>query len=139
MLLVLHINLITILFTISTEKWALCYRQFPHANTDTNMYLERLLALLTDYLKTEMLLVYIHTLLSFHNNLKTHYLNGKVNRRIDYLVCALLEVESDYFFKFNKTRIMGEANQKLVKEEQHHQRGMLIPELSVEVRSYTLC
>ena len=81
----------------------------------------------------------MYTLFSFHNNLKTHYLKGKINRRVDYLVCALLEVESDYFFKFNKTGIMGEANKMLVKEEQRHQKGMLIPELSVEVRSYTLC
>lgn len=24
-----------------TEKWAKCHRHFPHADTDTNMYLER--------------------------------------------------------------------------------------------------
>ena len=26
---------------IIIEKWAKCHRHFPHANTDTNMYLER--------------------------------------------------------------------------------------------------
>lgn len=41
------------------DKWAKCFRMFDHADTDTNMYVE-----------------------SFHNKLKTTYLNGKVNRRV---------------------------------------------------------
>ena len=76
---------------------------------------------------------------SFHSNLKMHYLNGRVNRRVDYLVCALLEVENDFFFKYNQTRMLGEVNQKLLKEEHRHKRGMLIPEKSVEVRGYIYC
>ena len=39
-----------------TEKWALCYRNFPHANTDTNMFVE-----------------------SFHNKLKTFYMDRRPN------------------------------------------------------------
>ena len=72
---------------------------------------------------------------SFHNNLKTHYLDGKVNRRVDFLVCALLEIESDYFFKYNQKQMLGGLNPKAVREEHRHQRGMLILALSIEVRS----
>ena len=74
---------------------------------------------------------------SFHNNLKTHYLDGKVNRRVDFLVCALLEIESDYFFKYNQKRMLGGLNPKTVREEHRHQRGMMIPALSIEVRVST--
>ena len=43
-----------------TRKWATCYRQFDHANTDTNMFCE-----------------------SFHNKLKTFYLDRPPNKRLD--------------------------------------------------------
>ena len=33
---------------------------------------------------------------------------------------------------------MGEANKKLPKEGNHHPKGMLIPELPVEVGKYTI-
>ena len=57
-----------------TEKWAKCYRHFPHGDTDTNMYLERY--------KNVLHVLHIRTLNlhSFHNQLKTVHLNGKVNR-----------------------------------------------------------
>lgn len=73
--------------------------------------------------------------LSFHNNLKTNYLNGKVNRRVDYLLCALLDIESDYYFKYNQKQLLGGLNPKAAKEELRHHRGMMIPPLSVKVRS----
>ena len=56
------------------------------------------------------------------------YLDGKVNRRVDYLVCALLDIESEYFFKYNQRRMLGGLNPKAMREEQHHQRGFAIPD-----------
>ena len=44
-------------------KWAMRYRQFEHANTDTNMFVE-----------------------SFHNKLKNFYLERMPNKRIDDLI-----------------------------------------------------
>ncbi|XP_015921991.2 uncharacterized protein [Parasteatoda tepidariorum] len=54
--------------------WSMCHPQFPHANTDTNMYSE-----------------------SFRNELKTHYLKRKFNRRIDILINTLLKIEEDTY------------------------------------------
>jgi hypothetical protein len=45
------------------EVWALCYRKFAHGKTDTNMLVE-----------------------SFHNRIKTFYMNRRPNRRLDDLV-----------------------------------------------------
>ena len=55
-----------------TEKWALCYRNFPHANTDTNMFVE-----------------------SFHNKLKTFYVDHRPNKRVDDLLNLVLVTEED--------------------------------------------
>ena len=71
--------------------------------------------------------------LSFHNNLKTHYLDGKVNHRVDYLVCALLDVESEYFFKYNQRCMLGGLNPKVKREEERHQRGFVMPDSAIEV------
>lgn len=58
------------------EKWAMCYRNFEHANTDTNMYVE-----------------------SFHNRLKTFFMNRKINKRVDDLVLKLLEIEEEDYWR----------------------------------------
>ena len=58
------------------KEWAMCHRQFPHANTDTNMYVE-----------------------SFHNRLKTYYMKRRANRRIDDLLNLLLEIEEDDYWR----------------------------------------
>ena len=42
---------------------------------------------------------------SFHAKLKTIYLNGKVNRRIDFLIDALLKIEKDTFFKYMGNKV----------------------------------
>lgn len=52
------------------QKWAMCYRNFPHAQVDTTGHLE-----------------------SFHNRLKKFYLKRKVNKRLDDLIDILLVVE----------------------------------------------
>ena len=54
-------------------KSAMCYRQFEHTNTDTNLFVE-----------------------SFHNKLKTFYLERMPNKRIDDLTNVLLEIETDH-------------------------------------------
>lgn len=54
------------------HKWAMCYRNFPHANVNTTGHVE-----------------------SFHHRLKKVYLRRKVNRRLDDLFNYLLELEWD--------------------------------------------
>lgn len=44
-------------------------------------------------------------LYSFHNKLKTPYLHGKVNRRVDFLLNVLLRIEEDNFFNYMKKYI----------------------------------
>ena len=76
---------------------------------------------------------------SFHSVLKLHYLDGIVNPRVDYLLCALLEVEGDFFYKYNQIRLLGEPNPIAIKEELHHQRGLLIPVPSIKVSHSVRC
>ena len=73
---------------------------------------------------------------SFHNKLKTVYLNGKVNRRIDYLLDALLRIEKDNFFKYMRLKSQFDINQKAVMENNRHHQGQKIPIDMVEVQSY---
>ena len=51
-------------------KWTICYKQFEHVNIYTNMLAE-----------------------SFHNKLKTFYLQRMSNKQIDDLINVLLEIE----------------------------------------------
>ena len=111
-----------------TEKWAKCYRHFPHGDTDTNMYLERY--------KNVLHVLHIRTLNlhSFHNQLKTVHLNGKVNRRVDYLLHHLLQYEKDVFFNYQRTRRLPlAASSKMRKEANRHDRGLQIPASDVQV------
>ena len=71
---------------------------------------------------------------SFHNQLKTVLLNGKVNRIVDYLIHHLLQYEKDAFFKYKKERQLPPAlhkKEKLVLSR--HQRGEKIPVDCVQV------
>ena len=71
---------------------------------------------------------------SFHNQLKSMYLNGKVNRRVDFLVHHLLQYEKDAFFHYKKDRQLLPAMLKKTKKEMnHHQRGLQVPESNVQV------
>ena len=65
---------------------------------------------------------------SFHNKLKTTYLNGKVNRRVDFLIDALLRIERDSFFVYMRRKQLFEINYQAV-----HTRGMKIPPERVQV------
>ena len=74
---------------------------------------------------------------SFHNQLKTIYLNGKVNRRVDFLIHHLLQFEKDAFFQYKKDRQLPPAIHRKVKlEMNHHERGLKIPEEKVKVAKF---
>lgn len=62
-----------------THMWAKVFRNFFHAFTNTHMYCE-----------------------SFHNNLKSHYLKRRLNKRLDDLIKVLLEIERETFLNFFK-------------------------------------
>ncbi len=70
---VLHGQYMTYLHYI-IEKWAKCHRYFPHADTDTNMYLE---GIKTHWLA--LVEMYLYVQYSFHNKLKTTYLKGNIS------------------------------------------------------------
>ena len=57
------------------KQWAMCYRNFEHANTDTNMYVG-----------------------SFHNVLKAYHMERKPNKRVDDLINVLLTYEEDNYW-----------------------------------------
>ncbi len=70
---------------------------------------------------------------SFHNKLKTTYLDGKVNRRVDFLIDALLRIERDQFFRSMYKSYMYQTNQKELSEKNRHQKSLQIPVNAVEV------
>ena len=58
------------------EKWAMCFRQFEHCKTDTNMFVE-----------------------SFHNKLKTFFMKRRPNKRVDDLINLLLTIEEEDYWR----------------------------------------
>jgi len=76
------------------EKWTTCFWHFRHGNTD--MYLERWVNKDTVHVKS-------YLLCSFHNQLKSIYLNGKLNYRIDFLLHHLLQYKKMPFSAIRKT------------------------------------
>jgi len=89
--------------------WALCHRNFPHGNTDTNMYCE-----------------------SLHNLLKSYYMERIQNKRVDDLTQILLRMERDYYMKLwknkseGKTEVIVTATQK-----KKHTKGIAIKDKDV--------
>ncbi|XP_034230345.1 uncharacterized protein LOC117639071 [Thrips palmi] len=89
--------------------WALCYRNFPHGNTDTNMYCE-----------------------SLHNLLKTYYMERIQNKRVDDLTQIVLRMERDYFMKLWKNKAEGKAEVSVtVTQKRKHTRGIAIKDEDV--------
>jgi len=75
---------------------------------------------------------------SFHNKLKTTYMNGKANRRIDFLLDCLLRVEMDNYFKYMEKEVLLPINHKLTREEERHNRGLDIPAEQVKVQKFSV-
>ena len=73
---------------------------------------------------------------SFHNKLKTTYLDGKVNRRVDYLLDTLIKMERDQFFGYMYKTQMLQTNPKEQSETQRHEKGLSIPITAVKVLYY---
>jgi len=78
-----------------------------------------------------------HKFYSFHARLKTNYLNGKVNRRVDFLLDALLRIERDCYFKATRNQRLATLNRREIKEANRHQRGLQINPEDVTVSEVT--
>ncbi|XP_026290701.1 uncharacterized protein LOC113215308 [Frankliniella occidentalis] len=83
-------------------KWAMCFRNFPHANINTTGHIE-----------------------SFHHRLKKVYLKRKVNRRLDDLVNILIDIEWDDKIRRVRESVVGMAYQPHEILDRH-KRGMQI-------------
>ena len=92
------------------QKWAMCYRNFPHANIDTNIYIE-----------------------SFHNKLKTYYMEKKPSKRIDDLMDLLLKLEEDDYMR--RQRMHFYDNNKSAISQSRHERGVKIKDEDVTIVS----
>ncbi|XP_035215656.1 uncharacterized protein LOC118189203 [Stegodyphus dumicola] len=101
------------------EEWALCYRNFPHAFTDTNMYCE-----------------------SFHNQLKTVYFKRRHNRRLDILISTLLTIEKDKYLNHTYKLYTNVSPRNSISCLSRHQRGLKIRDSDVNKcsdTSWTVC
>ena len=85
------------------EKWASCCRDFPHADTDSNMMLE-----------------------SFHNKLKTVCMDRRLNKRLDYLIMLLLKIEKDEYWRHKRDNIYLGTISVPKKFKKRNEKGMLI-------------
>ena len=98
-----------------TEKWALCYRNFPHANTDTNMFVE-----------------------SFHNKLKTFYMDRRPNKRVDDLLNLLLVIEEDDYWRHKRDTFYNNPETKVglnkTNKKSRHFKGVNIPDSHVLIK-----
>ena len=92
------------------HQWAMCYRNCPHGNTDTNMYVE-----------------------AFHNRLKTFYMDRKPIKRVDDLLNMLLKIEEDDFWRY-KRETFYTNNADLCKTNlNRHEAGSKIPDTDISV------
>ena len=98
-----------------TEKWALCYRNFPHANTDTNMFVE-----------------------SFHNKLKTFYVDHRPNKRVDDLLNLVLVTEEDDYSRHKRDTFYNNPETKVglnkTNKKSRHFKGVNIPDSHVLIK-----
>ena len=91
-----------------------------------------------EYVSRKVNLIFINyncidALFSFHNKLKTTYLNGKVNRRVDVLLEVLLKIEHDQYFQYEMKHRLQQQNKTVKRDHCRHKRGMSIPQHKVEV------
>ena len=61
-------------------------------------------------------------------------MNGKANRRSDFLLDCLLWVEMDNYFKYMEKDVLLPINHKVTKEERHN-RGLDTPAERVKVHA----
>lgn len=89
-----------------SEVWAYCHRIYIGINT--NMYLEGL-----------------------HRVIKYCYLEGRVNKRLDKLITALLKLTRDKLFDRLIKLCKGKVTQKIATIHKKHQLGKLIPAIAI--------
>ena len=83
----------------------MCYRNFEHANTDTNMYVE-----------------------SFHNVLKTYYMERKSNKRVDDFINVLLTYDEDTCWRHQQEKIYATKHQSANNNSRHTTRMVTVGE-----------
>lgn len=89
------------------EKWAMCYRKFPHGDINTTGHLE-----------------------SFHHRLKKVYLKRKINKRLDDLIYILYDVEwDDHLSRLREASIGFAVQPQHILER--HKRGLLMEDSSI--------
>ena len=82
-------------------KWAKCYRQFEHGNTNTVMFAE-----------------------SLHNKHKTFYLERIPSKQIDDLINVLLEIEADDYWSHKRKIVYLNVPRKDIGSDMRYERGI---------------
>ncbi|KAK3918446.1 Sentrin-specific protease 1 [Frankliniella fusca] len=84
------------------EKWAMCYRNFPHGEVNTTGHIE-----------------------SFHHRLKRVYIKRKIDKRLDDLIHILYDIEwDDHCSRLREASIVFAVQPQHILER--HQRGLLM-------------
>ena len=95
-------------------SWAPCYRE--HSIVNTNMFLENV-----------------------HQLLKTVYMEGKQNRRIDHLLSILLHIARDKAYERLIKVEKGEVTHRVSEIHRRHQRAREMLQKGVEVQMVAEC
>ena len=91
-------------FVIRPTKWAICYRQFEHVNTDT-MFVE-----------------------SFHNKLKTFYLKQMTNKQLDDLIMSYWKLKLMIIGARKRELLTYDVPKKDIDSDIRYERGINIPD-----------
>ena len=87
----------------------MCSRQFDHCHTDTNMFVE-----------------------TFHNKLKTFFMERRPNKQVDDLINLLLSIEEeDYWRRKRDLEYYGHLTDQPVTHTPRLQKGVNIPDTHV--------
>ena len=95
-------NYFQVYYKDCAKQWAMCYRNLVHTNTDSNMYVE-----------------------SFHNVLKTYYMERKPNKRVNALIVVLFIYKENTYWRHKQERIYATKYQS-PNNNSGHTRGMAV-------------
>ena len=99
------------------EKWAMCFRQFEHCKTYTNMFAE-----------------------PFHNKLKTFFMERRPNKKVDDLINLLLTIEEeDSWRRKRDVKYYDSLVDQPTDQINHHEEGINIPDAHVDKTDEEIC
>ena len=97
------------------NQWAMCYQNFSHGYTDTNMYVE-----------------------SFYNRLKTFHMDRKPIERVNDSLNMLFKIEKDNFWRYKRQTFYMNNTELHKTNLNRHEVGLKIPDTDISIVTESL-